>query len=308
MILAIVTLLIFLGTSLSVSSARAAGYPERPVTFIVPWPPGDLEDQLTRIIADQFTKTYHVPARVVNISGGGGVIGATRVANAKPDGYTIGSLVKDLVSTQIVNGHAKYDKHSLVPLGVFLTYPFALVTKKTAPYNDVAQLAAYAQRHDVVLGHFGYSALPTIATFKMVRRLRFSFSADATYDNLDCAVLKNGDVDVITTTMGAVLPCIKDIKLLAAYSNQPLSLFPSVKTLDQQVPGLKISLWNGLFVPRGTPPAIADKISTVARAAMQSPRAQKIARETGAEVYWLDGVAATRLSAEAYEESFTDKQ
>ena len=69
-----------------------AEYPERPVTFVVPWAPGDLEDQLTRIIADTMTKETGKSAKVINRPGGGAVEGATYVAGATPDGYTIGIL------------------------------------------------------------------------------------------------------------------------------------------------------------------------------------------------------------------------
>ncbi|MGI9499287.1 MAG: tripartite tricarboxylate transporter substrate binding protein, partial [Geminicoccaceae bacterium] len=80
---------------LSPLSAAAEGYPEKPVNFIVPWPPGDLEDVLTRMIAEDFQAKYDVPAAVVNKPGGGGgpFPGAIEVANAPADGYTIGSFV-----------------------------------------------------------------------------------------------------------------------------------------------------------------------------------------------------------------------
>ena len=76
-------------------SASAGEYPEKPVNFIVPWPPGDLEDVLTRMIAEDFQAKYGVPAAVVNKPGGGGgpFPGAIEVAKAAPDGYTIGSFV-----------------------------------------------------------------------------------------------------------------------------------------------------------------------------------------------------------------------
>ena len=116
------------------AGAAFADYPEKPVNFIVPWPPGDLEDVLTRMIAEDFQEKYGVAAAVVNKPGGGGgpFPGAIEVANAPADGYTVGSFVIGVP----VMGHqidippltpAKFD-----PLGIFLTYPFVIATSGDA--------------------------------------------------------------------------------------------------------------------------------------------------------------------------------
>ncbi|MFC3226625.1 tripartite tricarboxylate transporter substrate binding protein [Marinibaculum pumilum] len=273
--------------ALSLQGAALAEYPERPVSFIVPWPPGDLEDQLTRIIAERFTAEAGAPAKVVNRPGGGGVEGATAVARAAADGYTIGSFVIDVPTMHIIQGNAPYDRASFEPVGIFLTYPFALVARKDAPYDDLAGLAAHARENRVTLGHFGYDLIPTMATFRAAQELGFSFGADAAFDSLDCATLANGDADVMNTTMATVLPCLDEIKVLAAYTDAPLSIKPDAKLLSAQVPGLDITLWNGLFVPAGTPQAVKDKLSAIASAAMQSDKAKAVAEATGAGVYWL---------------------
>jgi tripartite-type tricarboxylate transporter receptor subunit TctC len=271
----------------ALASPVLADYPERPVTLVVPWPPGDLEDQLTRIIADEFTQETGVPAKVVNRPGGGAVEGATFVAQANPDGYTVGSFVIDVPTVHIIKQVASYDRSSFEPVGIFLTYPFALVARKDAPYSDMASLAAYAKGNPVKLGHFGYDVIPTMATFAAADRLGFKFAADTPADLLDCALLQSGDVDVMATSMALVLPCLDDVQVLAAYTDKPLSLAPDVKLLSEQVPGLDITLWNGLFVPKGTPQAVIDKLAAVAEKAMASDKAQDVAKNTGAGVYWM---------------------
>ncbi len=278
--------------ALPLQGPALAEYPERPVSFIVPWPPGDLEDQLTRIIAERFTAEAGAPAKVVNRPGGGGVEGATAVARATADGYTIGSFVIDVPTMHIIQGNAPYDRASFEPVGIFLTYPFALVARKDAPYDDLAGLAAHAREHQVTLGHFGYDLIPTMATFRAAQELGFSFGADAAFDSLDCATLANGDAEVMNTTMATVLPCLDEIKVLAAYTDAPLSIKPDAKLLSAQVPGLDITLWNGLFVPAGTPQAVKDKLTAIASAAMQSDKAKAVAAATGAGVYWLGAAEA----------------
>jgi tripartite-type tricarboxylate transporter receptor subunit TctC len=276
-----------------------AEYPERPVTFVVPWPPGDLEDQLTRIIADEFTQDTGVPAKVVNRPGGGAVEGAAFVSQARPDGYTVGSFVIDVPTVHVIKHVAPYDRSSFEPVGIFLTYPFALVARSDAPYSDMASLAAYAKGNPVKLGHFGYDVIPTMATFAAADRLGFKFAADTPADLLDCALLQSGDVDVMATSMALVLPCLEKVKVLAAYTDKPLSLAPDVKLLSQQVPGLDITLWNGLFLPKGTPQAIIDKLATIAEKVMASPKAQAVSRNTGAGVYWIGTTEAkARIDAD----------
>lgn len=284
---------------LSAGGAALAEYPERPVTFIVPWPPGDLEDQLTRIIADEMTRETRVPVKVVNRPGGGAVEGATAVAQAEADGYTVGSFVIDVPTMHIIRANATYKRDTFEPIGIFLTYPFALVAPKSAPYSNLAELAAHAKSNSVKLGHFGYDLVPTMATFAAAKRLGFSFGSDATFDSLDCGTLKNGDVNVMNTTMATVLSCLDDIKVIAAYTDQPLSIKPEGKLLSEQVPGMKITLWNGLFVPKGTPQKVKDKLAAIARKAVASEKAQQIAKATGAGVYWQDAVeSAARIEAD----------
>jgi tripartite-type tricarboxylate transporter receptor subunit TctC len=276
----------------ALTAPALAEYPERPVTFVVPWPPGDLEDQLTRIIADEMTAETGKPAKVINRPGGGAVEGATFVSQSNPDGYTIGSFVIDVVTMHIIKSASTYDRTTFEPIGIFLTYPFALVAPKEAPYNNLKELAEYAKSNPVTLGHFGYDIVPTMATFKAAKDLGFKFSADAPAEMLDCGTLANGDVNVMNTTMALVLPCLDKVKVLAAYTDSPLSLFPEAPLLKDQDPGNDITLWNGLFVPKGTPQEIKDKIAAIAEKAVKGPKAQEIAKQTGAGVYWLNEAEA----------------
>lgn len=265
-----------------------AEYPEKPVEFVVPWPPGDLEDVLTRMIAEDFQNEYGVPAAVVNKPGGGGgpFPGAVEVAGAKPDGYTIGSFIVavPVVGPQI--GIPELNPNPFEPLGAFLTYPFVIVAGKNAPYDDVDGLAAHAKENDVALGHFGAPLIPTKVTMALASEKGFTFASDAAFDMLDCNSLASGDVDVMNTTLQLVLPCIDDIKVLASIGGERISLTPDTPTVSEISPKLDIALWNGLFVPKDTPADIRAKIIAVAEKTMNSERARKLASETGALVYW----------------------
>lgn len=278
-----------------------AEYPEKPVNFIVPWPPGDLEDVLTRMIAEDFQEEYGVAAAVVNKPGGGGgpFPGAIEVANAPADGYTIGSFV---IGVPVI-GHqidiapltpARFD-----PLGIFLTYPFVIATGGDAPYSTMEELAAYAKENDVALGHFGDVLTPTQVTKAFAANAGFEFSSDAAFDALDCNTLASGDADVINTTLQLILPCLDSVKVLVAITDERIPLVPDAPAIGELDPTLDIALWNGLFVTKETPQDVRDKIVAVAEKTVMSDRAQAIAAETGALVYWQNAEdSAARIQAD----------
>ena len=265
-----------------------AEYPERPVEFVVPWPPGDLEDVLTRMIAEDFSKAYDVPTAVVNKPGGGGgpFPGAVEVAKAPADGYTIGSflIAIPVVGPQI--GIAELNPDPFIPLGNFLTYPFVIATSADSGYSTMQELATYAKRNDVVLGHFGAPLVPTQVTLGLAKEMGFSYASDAAFDALDCNTLASGDVDVINTTLQLILPCLDKVNVLASIGSERIPLTPDSPTVSELAPNLDVALWNGLFVRAGTPKDAQKKIIAVAKKTMRSARAQALAAETGALVYW----------------------
>tara|TARA_R110002126_G_scaffold169314_6_gene318220 strand:- start:17653 stop:18603 length:951 start_codon:yes stop_codon:yes gene_type:complete len=277
----------------AVAGSAQAEYPEKPVEFVVPWPPGDLEDVLTRMIAEDFTKTYGVAAAVVNKPGGGGgpFPGAIEVANAPADGYTVGSFIIAIPVVGPQLGIPELNPNPFVPLGNFLTYPFVIAAGGDAPYDDMAGLAEYAQSNDVVLGHFGAPLVPTQVTLGLAKELGFAYASDAAFDALDCNTLASGDVDVINTTLQLILPCLDDVKVLASIGSERISLTPDTPTVTELAPNLDVALWNGLFVHKDTPQDVRDKIIAVAEKTVMSERAQTLAAETGALVYWQDADA-----------------
>ena len=283
-ILAAVMLCMF---SLIVTNPVRADYPTGPVQFIVPWPPGDFEDILTRMIAKNMQEATGVSASVVNRPGGGDgpFPGALEVLEAPSDGSVVGSFVigVPVVGPKIDIGIAE---DSFVPVGIFLTYPFVLAASGDAPYSNMAELAAHAKGNDVVLGHFGAGLTPTQASFAAAAKMGFSFADDSAFDMLDCNTLSSGDADVINTTLALIEPCLGEINVLANIGSEPIGKLPGVQTLAAQADINDLELWNGLFVTKGTPQDVIDKIAEVGEATMASDEAQQLMKETGARVYW----------------------
>ncbi len=276
------------------ATAALAEYPEKPVSFVVPWPPGDLEDVLTRIIADEFQAMYGVPAAVVNKPGGGGgpFPGAVEVATAPADGYTIGSFVTDVPIGGPQIGIPELSPNPFEPIGIFMTYPFVIASGKDAPFKNWEELVAYGKENDVALGHFGSFLPPTQVTFAAAISSGFDFASEAAFDALDCNTLASGDVDVINTTLQLILPCLDDVNVLASIGNERISLTPDTPTVSELHPDLNVALWNGLFVHKDTPAEAREKIAAAAQKALQTEKAQNLIGETGVLIYWLDADAS----------------
>ena len=229
-----------------------------------------------------------MPAAVVNKPGGGGgpFPGAIEAANAPADGYTVGSF---LIAVPVVGpqlGIPELNPNPFEPLGNFLTYPFVIATSGDAPYDDMAGLAEHAADNSVVLGHFGAPLVPTQVTLALAKEMGFSYASDAAFDALDCNTLASGDVDVINTTLQLILPCIDNVKVLASIGSDRIPLTPDSPTVAELAPDLDVALWNGLFVHKDTPQDVREKIIAVASKTVMSERAQKLAADTGASVYW----------------------
>jgi tripartite-type tricarboxylate transporter receptor subunit TctC len=287
---------------LMTATAALAEYPEKPVEFVVPFPPGDLEDVVTRMIADKFQEMYGVPAAVVNKPGGGGgpFPGAVEVAGAKADGYTVGSFVIDIPVVGPMIGIPELANDPFDPVGIFLTYPFVVAPLASQPYDTWEELAAYGKDNDVSLGHYGSFLAPTQVTFAAAQKTGWDFSSEAAFDLLDCNVLASGDVDVVNATLQTLLPCIDDLSILASIGETRTPLTPDTPTVAEIVPDLTLSLWNGLFVPTGTPQDARDKIEAAAKAALETEAAQTLSRETGVQLYWKDAAqAAAQIEADS---------
>ena len=184
---------------------------------------------------------------------------------------------------------AKFD-----PLGIFLTYPFVIATSGDAPYSSMEELAAYAKENDVALGHFGDVLTPTQVTKAFAVNAGFEWGSDAAFDALDCNTLASGDADVINTTLQLILPCLDDVKVLVSITDERIPLVPDAPTIGELDESLNIALWNGLFVTKDTPQDVRDKIIAVAEKTVKSERAQNVAKETGALVYWQGADESTQ--------------
>ncbi|WP_020680028.1 Bug family tripartite tricarboxylate transporter substrate binding protein [Marinobacterium rhizophilum] len=280
-------MLLAVAATVGLSSVAQAEYPERRIQIINPWAPGDSEDIIMRKAAEHMSEALGVPVKVINRTGGGGVVGASALASSRPDGYTFGILTQGPAITQVVMDNTTYGLDDFQPVGLFLDYPFVLATRSDEPYNSVHELAEYVKSgKTVTLGGFARLAVPSLVARLAAEKEGFDFSRDISLDPVNTLTLSTGDADVITLPEANGVVQDENAKAILAMTNQRISILPQVPTF-KEVYGQDASIWAGLFGPKNVPDAALEKISAAFQHALQQDDIQAYAKSSGAHVYFL---------------------
>ena len=285
----------------AVSAAHAQTYPTRPITMVVPYAAGGAFDVIGRIVAVRMAELLGQPVIVENTTGGGGTIGVTRVINAKPDGYT---LLLGTVGThaynQTIYKKRRYDAvGDFTPVTLFSEQPMVLQARKDLPANTFAEFAALLKRDGAKMqyGSAGAGSTTHLACSLLNARLGVNVthvpyrgSAPAMND------LLGGQIDYVCGNLGAVAPLIanKQVKALALLSKERSPLMPDLPTTHEQgLADYDVITWAAIFLPKGTPKGVVDKLNEVTHAAMDTPAIKARLLETG-----VTGVVPERRTPE----------
>ena len=260
--------------SLAAASACAQGaWPTRPVTLVVPFPPGGGTDTGARIVAEQLSKKWGQPVLVDNKGGAAGQIGADVVAKARPDGYTI---LMGNIGTQAINPSLypkmTYDPDkAFAPIALVAELPLAMMVNPNVPAKTVKEFIALAKAQPGKLSYSssGAGGGPHLAA-EMFKDATGSYILHVPYRGGGPAIgdLLAGHVQLSFMTVLEASGHIKAGKLraLAVTSDKRVSALPDVPTLaEAAVPGFNSISWIGLLAPAGTPREIVEKISADVR-------------------------------------------
>ncbi|MBB6558947.1 tripartite-type tricarboxylate transporter receptor subunit TctC [Acidovorax soli] len=270
------TLAIALGTTALAGPVLAQSFPNRPVTLVVPFPPGGGSDTGGRVIAEQLARRWGQPVVVENKGGAAGQIGADFVAKSKGDGYT---LLLGNIGTQAINPslYAKlpYDADkAFAPVSLIAELPLAMMVNPAVPAKTPAEFIALAKAQPGKLSYSssGAGGAPHLAA-EMFKDQTGSFILHVPYRGGGPAIadLLAGHVQLSFMTALEASGHIKAGKLraLAMTGDKRLPAFPDVPTLGEgALPGFNAISWIGLLAPAGTPPEVVDKISADVRAVL----------------------------------------
>jgi tripartite-type tricarboxylate transporter receptor subunit TctC len=281
-----------LGTGAARAADAAAGFPDRPVRLIVPFPPGGGTDILARPVAQKLGEKWGQPVIVENRAGAGGNIGTEAAARAPADGYT---LVLGTVGTHAINQslyrHLPYDAvRDFAAITLVANTPNVLVLNPAVPARSVQELIALAKARPGALNYAspGNGTPPHLAAeiFKSmagvsITHVPYKGSGPAMTD------LLGGQVQMMIANAPVVLPYIKSGKLigLASTSAARPAMLRDLPTLSEAgLKGYEADTWYGLFAPAGTPPAVVQKLNADVVAVLKSPEIQAFFAQQGAEV------------------------
>lgn len=287
-------------------AAGAAGYPDKPVTIIVPFVPGGSSDITARSVAPGLTKRLGVSFVVENKPGANGAIAAQELKRTDPDGYTI---MVGSIGTFAIN-EALYRKLAYTPTKDFayltqaVRNPNVLVAAPNFLASSVKELVAYAKQHPgkVSFASSGTGSSDHLSAV-LFRQKAGIEGVDVPYRGGGAAIadLLGGQVNVSFQNLGAVLTHIKagKLKALATTGEARTPDLPDVPTMAETgVDGVVVYSWQGFAAPRGTPPEIVAKLSQALRDTLRDPDVQRNLNGLGFEVVASDPQAFTRFQQE----------
>lgn len=301
----------WLGASLLIQPhAWADTYPARPIKLVVPFAPGGNTDVLARMVGQGLSESLGQPVVVENISGANGSIGASRVASAANDGYT---LLFGTAGTQAINQslYKNLSEKSLADfeyIALVTTIPNVLVINEArTPVKSVKELAARAaaQKTGMSYGSPGSGSTVHLSgeLFKSATQLDmvhvpYKGSAPALTD------LLGGQIDFIFENVTPALPFVQSgkLKALAVTSEQRLPALPDVPTMKESgYPAFVTGTWNGVLAPKGTPAAIVKRVEEATLKLAGSPDFKAKVAALGGEVRLLDSKAFREFTRTEYQ-------
>ena len=249
----------------AIAPVHAQTFPSRPITLIVPFPPGGSTDLAARLVADRMGPVLGQPVIIENIGGAGGSIAVGRLARAAPDGYTIDIGQWDTHVGSIIY-NLNYDLQTdFAPIGLISINPQLLVAKKTLPADDLKSLVAWMKAHPGEAKFVNQNAAAQISGL-LLEKLTETQVLFIPYRGAGPAMtdLIAGHVDLLVAQGAVTLPQVRAgaIKAIVNLSPQRSGSMPNIPSADESgVPGLYMSGWFGLFAPKGTPRDVIAKLN-----------------------------------------------
>jgi tripartite-type tricarboxylate transporter receptor subunit TctC len=278
---------------LATPAVKAQAYPTRPVRLIVPFGVGGNTDAAARLLGTKLSERWGQQVLVENRTGAEGNIGTEAAVRAQPDGYTLYFGTNTLTINKLMAPSAAFDPmKDLLPIALVGETEFVLGVHPDVPVHTVRELIAYAKEHPGKLryGATSYQGVFATELFNTLAGIRLERVPYRAMSNVQVDLLA-GRIEVFLTTPASVAQFINAGKLraLGVTSERPLPGLPDVKPIGDQLPGLKVSTWYGLFAPLNTPSDILAKVATDLRWAAEQPDVRAGLERVGVSVHYGSG-------------------
>lgn len=256
-------------------------YPSKPITLIVPFPPGGVADIVARPFADALSRELKSPVVIENKAGAGGGIGMGFVAKAKPDGYTLLLALSSIsilpAADKVIGRPPLYQLDQLTPIARLTADPTVLAVRAEAPWKTLQDFIDDARKRP---GAINYGSSGNYGTMHMPMEM-FAQSAGIKLTHVPftgagpaVVALLGGTVDAIASGPSTVIQHVKGgkVRVLASWGDKRLASLPDVPTLSESGYDVVFFQWSALFAPTGTPEAVIAKLRDASRVAAADPK------------------------------------
>ena len=274
-----------------IAPAIAQAYPSRTITVIVPFPAGGASDVVARIVTNQMSKILEQSIVIENVGGAGGTLGSARVAAAPPDGYTLlAAAMGSHVAAPVLTPNVKYDPVAdFVPIGVTADSPAVVIARKDFPAQDLKEfIAVLRQQGDAVKqAHGGIGSSSHMACLLFTTEIGakptlvpYRGSGPALND------LDGGHVDFMCEQSVSVADQVLagSVKAYAVSAPERLAMLPKVPTAKEAGINYDMSIWAGLFAPKGVPPEVIARLADALDKALDEPTVRDTLARLGGSV------------------------
>lgn len=280
------------------SAPAQSDYPTKPIVLVVPSAPGGLIDTVARPVAEAMGKALGQPMIVENRGGAGGGIGNAHVARSAPDGYsllmTVPSVSTIPLTDRISGKPSTYQVDQLTAVARFTADPAVLVVRADSPWKSLADFVADARKREISYGSSGtYGTLHIfMEAFRNAAGLNL-LHVPYTGAGPALIALLGGQIQALPASPASVQQYVKSgrLRVLAHWGTGRLPAMPDVPSLTEAGYPVQFDQWLGLFVPKGVPAPIMEKLRAAASKAAGDQKVRRIVEGTGVPVMYLDGKA-----------------
>jgi tripartite-type tricarboxylate transporter receptor subunit TctC len=272
-------------------------YPNKPISMLVPFPPGGVADTVGRPVAEAMGRALKQSMVVENKGGAGGGIGMAQVAKARPDGYNVLMALSSIVvlpeADKVLKRAPMFTLDQLKPVARFTADPTALVVRADSPWKTYQDFMAAVRAKPGAItfgssGNYGTMHVP----MEQLKAATNSFMLHVPYTGAGPAVLAllAGQVDALSTGPSSVMQHVRagKLRVLAHWGEGRLAALPDVPSFKELGVPISYSQWAGLFVPTGTPEPVVAKLRQAAKAAAEDARAKQALAAAGTAFQYQD--------------------
>ena len=283
-------------TAASFAAAQPA-WPARPITMIVPFPPGGLADNGARPVAEAMSRDLGQPVIIENKAGAGGGIGMALASKAAADGYTVLMSLSSLTvlpeADVVLGRNQMFALNSLRPIARFTADPTVLAVRADAPWKTAKDFVDDAKKRPGAInygssGNYGTMHVPMeiLAQSAGIKMTHVPFTGAGPA----VVALLGGPIDAVSSGPATVLQQVKagKLRVLAHWGNSRLDALPEVPSLKAAGYNAEYAQWSGLFVPAATPEAVAQRLRAAARAAAMDPKVREVILNAGSPILYQD--------------------